>query len=107
MNTSENKNFDSLEHLIFEEGLKIIKVEAHKELDLILIFLNTSAIFKQKLSNYSRLKNASQGDLNKYELIAGGTGIHWKRLDEDLSLKGFLRDELKNMASGEKIREVV
>lgn len=98
MNISNNKNFDSLERLIFQEGLKIIKLETYKELDLMLIFLNTSAIFRQKLSNYRRLKDADQRALNKFEIIADGTGIHWPELDEDLSLKGFLRDELKNIS---------
>ncbi len=102
MNISNNKNFDSLECLILEEGLKIIKIETYKELDLMLVFLNTSAIFRQKISNYRRLKNADQKALNKFEIIANGTGVHWPELDEDISLKGFLRDGLKNISLGER-----
>ena len=94
MNTSKN-NFDSLEKIIFEEGLRIQTLDIHKELDLLLIILNTKAILRQKISSYSKFKNATEQQLNKYELIAKGAGVHWPELDEDLSLKGFLKDEIK------------
>jgi hypothetical protein len=94
MNTSVN-NFDALEKLIFEEGLRIQAIDIHKEMDLLLIILNTKAILRQKISSYLKLQNATKTQLNNYELIAKGTGVHWPDLDEDLSLKGFLRDEIK------------
>lgn len=53
MNTSQNK-FDALEQLIFSEGLKIKAVTFHKELDLMLVILNTKAILRQKISSYPR-----------------------------------------------------
>ena len=94
MSTSEN-NFDSIEKIIFEEGLRIQAIDIHKELDLMLIILNTKAILRQSISKYPALKNASQAQLNSYELISNGVGVHWNLLDEDLSLKGFLKDEIK------------
>lgn len=96
MNTSQNK-FDSLEQLIFEEGLSIKAVDIHIDLDLMLIILNTKAILHQKISSYARLANACEDELNQYELIAGGKGIHWPLLDEDLSLKGFLQEEIRKV----------
>ena len=96
MNTFQN-NFDSLEHLIFEEGLKIQAVDFHKDLDLMLVILNTKAILRQKISSYPRLQKATIDELNKFELIGNGAGIHWSQLDEDLSLKGFLQSELRNV----------
>jgi hypothetical protein len=96
MSTSINK-FDALESLIFEEGLKIQTIDFHKELDLMLIVLNTKAILQQKISSYRKLKDASAEDLAYYELVANGTGIHWPGLDEDLSLKGFLQEELRSL----------
>lgn len=96
MNTSENK-YDSLESLIFQEGLRIETIDIHQNLDLFLVILNTKAILRQRISAYPRLKNASEGQLKKYELIGNGTGVHWPELDEDLSLKGFLRNELRNL----------
>ncbi|MDQ3842652.1 MAG: DUF2442 domain-containing protein [Bacteroidota bacterium] len=43
------------------------------------------------LSYYKVLKNAHAAVLQHYQLIANGAGIHWPELDEDLSLKGFLK----------------
>ena len=62
-----------------------------------LVVLNTKAVLYQRLSSYKRLRNASKENLLNYELTGKGTGIHWPLLDEDLSLKGFLRDELLNV----------
>ncbi len=96
MNTFQN-NFDVLEQLIFEEGLSIKAVDFHRDLDLMLIILNTKAILHQKISDYAMLQNASEIELKQYELIAGGKGVHWPLLDEDLSLKGFLQAEIRNV----------
>lgn len=96
MNILENK-YDSLESLIFQEDLRIEAVNFHREMDLFLIILNTKVILRQKISTYPRLKNATDEQLHHYELNGNGTGIHWPHVDEDLSLKGFLRDELKNI----------
>lgn len=99
MNTSVNK-YDALESLIYQEGLRIETIDIHQELDLFLVILNTKVILRQRLSDYSRLREASNEQLHRYELIDNRTGIHWPCLDEDLSLKGFLRDELKSLVHG-------
>jgi Protein of unknown function (DUF2442) len=96
MNTSVNK-FDAIEKLIFEEGIRIDAIDLHPELDVMLIILNTKAVLRQKISSYKLLKSADKISLLQYELTTNGTGIHWPLLDEDLSLKGFLRDELLNV----------
>jgi hypothetical protein len=62
-----------------------------------LIVLNTKAVLRQRLSSYKSLKSAGKNALMKYEITGKGTGIYWPLLDEDLSLKGFLRDELINV----------
>ncbi len=64
-----------------------------------LIILTTKAILRQKISSYPALHKASQTELNTFELIADGSGIHWPLLDEDLSLKGFLQSELRNVVA--------
>lgn len=64
-----------------------------------LIVLNTKAVLQQPLSSYRLLKPADISALTQYELTGGGTGVHWPLLDEDLSLKGFLTDELKKVVS--------
>jgi len=96
MSTLTN-NFDSIEKLIYDEGLRIESIDIQPEADLMLITLNTKAVLHQHVSSYERLRNGNAKDLLNYELIGRGTGIHWPLLDEDLSLKGFLRDELRNI----------
>ena len=69
-----------------------------------LIILNTKAVLHQRISSYRRLLNADKQALQQYELTSNGTGVHWPILDEDLSLKGFLQDELRNVvASGKDV----
>jgi hypothetical protein len=100
MSTSANKQFDSIDDLIFTEGLRIQAVDIHPELGLMTIYLNTKAVLSQHISFYKLLKGAEQSQLLQYELIADGIGIHWPLLDEDLSLKGFLQYELKKVVKG-------
>jgi hypothetical protein len=100
MNTSAN-NFDSIEKMIYEEGLRIEAIDMHPELDVMLIVLNTKVVLKQTLSAYKRLAIADKTALLKYELRGNGTGVSWPELDEDLSLKGFLRDELRSVVKND------
>ncbi|MBS1621162.1 MAG: DUF2442 domain-containing protein [Bacteroidetes bacterium] len=97
MSTSANNNYDAIEKMIFEENIRIEAVDIHPELDVMLIILNTKAVLRQNISSHQRLKKANHKDLFNFQLLAGGLGIHWQELDEDLSLKGFLRDELKKV----------
>jgi hypothetical protein len=102
MSTSVNNQFDAIENLIFLEGLRIQALDIHPELDLMTIYLNTKAVLSQHISSYSLLRGADKSQLLQYELIGGGTGIHWPLLDEDLSLKGFLQDELRKVVKGKR-----
>lgn len=43
------------------------------------------------LAWYPRLLNASAKQRAAWETCAGGYGIHWPELDEDLSTEGLLR----------------
>lgn len=95
-------NFDAIEKLIYEEGLRIEAVDLHPELDIMLVVLNTKAVLHLRVSSYPSLKKASSTALLHYEVISNGTGVHWPQLNEDLSLKGFLRDELKNLVKTNK-----
>ena len=83
---------DELEIIIFESGLRIKHVYIDRELDLMALVLNSKKIIKRKVSEFTPLMNSSENDLLLFE--NDGTGIHWPRLDYDLSLKGFLRHEL-------------
>ena len=103
MNTSVN-NFDSIEELIYQDGLSIKAVHIHKDLDMMIIILNTGTVMKRLLSFYKRLKGANQAQLTHFRFIGKGRGIHWPELDEDLSLKGFLREEIQ-FSTGNKKRK--
>lgn len=94
-------NFDAIETLIHEEGLRIEAIDFHPELDVMLILLNTKAVLRQRISIYKNLVDANNEALTQYELIANGIGVHWPLLDEDLSLKGFLKDELRHIVTNE------
>jgi len=39
---------------------------------------------------YPHLINGTAGERNNWRLIAGGEGIHWPDLDEDLSVEGII-----------------
>lgn len=40
---------------------------------------------------FPRLRKANHKQLGKWELIGKGIGIHWKELDEDISVEGLLK----------------
>lgn len=94
MSTSGNK-YDAIEQLIFREGITIQAIDFHPEQDVMIVLLNTGAVLRFNLSAYPLLAKATKEQLMQYQLIAGNTGVHWPLLDEDLSLKGFLQQELK------------
>lgn len=102
MNTSadkiENKPAtDPFDRLIFEGGLRIKTVWFDRDLDLIVVLLNNKKIIKQPLSNFKTLEKASLKQLLNFE--NDGIGIHWPEIDEDLSLRGFLKYELLKIDS--------
>ncbi|VAX09578.1 hypothetical protein MNBD_GAMMA25-2205 [hydrothermal vent metagenome] len=39
---------------------------------------------------FTRLSEATKGQLENYELLGDGEGIHWPEIDEDLSVAGLL-----------------
>ena len=100
MSNLENNQLDAIENIIIFAGLRIKTIDLHPELDLMTICLNTQIVLSQRISSYKLLKYAENHKLMQHELIGGGTGVHWPHLDEDLSLKGFLQDELGKVVKG-------
>lgn len=92
--TTFKNNYDELEKIIYQEGLKIKAIHFHPELDMMIIVLNNKRILQRSLAYTERLKNASPAELDNYRLIADGVGIHWPDLDEDISLKSLLKEEV-------------
>lgn len=42
---------------------------------------------------FSRLSGASKSQLENFEILGDGEGIHWPDIDEDLSVAGLLRGD--------------
>jgi len=42
---------------------------------------------------FPRLSNATKKQLENYEILGDGEGIHWPEIDEDLSVAGLLRGD--------------
>jgi len=43
---------------------------------------------------FPRLRDASAPQLHEWRLIGQGVGIHWPKLDEDVSVRGLLLPEV-------------
>ncbi len=56
------------------------------------IELNTSRVLTVPYSYTKRLENANLEKIKDYKLIAGGTGIHFPQIDEDIFIDGIIRD---------------
>jgi len=90
MNTSSNK-YDVIDSLIFNEGWKILSLEIDQDKGILWIYLNNDRVIKSPITVSKRLSNATPKQLSKYQLNKSKTGIRWSELDEDLSLRGFLK----------------
>lgn len=60
--------------------------------DKMYIELNTSRVLTVPYTYTKRLESATQTELKNYRLIANGVGIHFKDIDEDISVDGIIRD---------------
>ena len=87
-----SSKMDEIDKMIFEDGLKIKAVYFHKDIDLMIILLNSKKVLKRNISEFKLLSNASEKQLQNYEISR--TGIHWPELDEDLSLRSFIKYEM-------------
>lgn len=89
---------DPIEAMILRDGLRIVDVHPYKELDLLAVVLNSGDILQARISGFERLNKGTEAQLKKWRLIGGGIGINWDALDEDLSLRGFIRESAQQDA---------
>lgn len=82
---------DPLDKVIFEQGLRIKKLFFDTELDLMLVLLTNGRVLNLKLTGFGRLSNATAEQLTDYTLENDGTAVSWESLDEDLSIRGFIK----------------
>ncbi|WP_257255207.1 MULTISPECIES: DUF2442 domain-containing protein [unclassified Endozoicomonas] len=77
--------------------MNTLKVEVHplaqdvkfSESELIVSLVDGRVILVP-ISWFPSLSNGTKQQLNNWELLGEGDGIHWPDLDEDLSVKGLL-----------------
>jgi len=67
--------------------------------ELMTVKLKNSYNMVFSLDEFPRLKKATSQQRENWEFIAGGVGIHWEDIDEDLSVKGFIRSYIKKTKS--------
>lgn len=72
-----------------QEHVTILGLDINKESGGIMANLSDSRSIIIPLAWFKRLRNASQEQLNKYEISPAGCAIHWEELDEDISIKSF------------------
>ncbi len=77
MNTSVNAG----------EMVKNVRFSKHS----IIVDLVDGRTISAPLAWYPSLLHATPDQRNNWETCAGGFGIHWESLDEDLSTEGLLR----------------
>jgi hypothetical protein len=59
--------------------------------DSLVVSLKDGREISVPLAWYPRLQHASTSQRKRFKLSAGGYGIHWPEIDEDLSTEGLLR----------------
>ncbi len=91
MSTSDKRAIDPLDKLVHEANVGVKHVIIDRDLDLILVVLTSGGILRVRLSDHPVLNKASNTEINDWRIIAKGIGIHWNQLDEDLSVKGMIR----------------
>jgi hypothetical protein len=87
---------DPINALIREQDVRITSVHAIKDANLLLVVLNNGRL-ELPLNSFKRLAQATASQLNKYELLPDGAGVHWPALDEHLSLRGFVLATMRDI----------
>jgi hypothetical protein len=58
--------------------------------DTLAVDLSDGRTISVPLAWFPRLMRATQRERDKWRFVAGGEGIHWPDLDEDVSVEGLL-----------------
>jgi hypothetical protein len=64
--------------------------------DMMHVSLADGRIISVPLIWFSSLSNATQSQLENYEISPAGIGIHWPDIDEDLSVAGLMAGAERN-----------
>ena len=69
---------------------EFVAVEVSFTKDMICLVLSDGREVRTPLEFYPTLARATEEHLKNYRLIGDGSGIHWKDLDEDLSVESIV-----------------
>ena len=72
---------------VADERVLDVRFDAHN----LIVDLMDGRTISAPIDWYPRLSNATADQRSHWETSAGGYGIHWPMLDEDLSTEGLLR----------------
>lgn len=92
------RSTNSVDQIIFEKGLRIRHLLLDRHLDLMVLILSNGILIKSRISDFPKLSKAKEKQLNNWLLTSEGAGIEWPDLNEDLSLKGFIKSAYVNRA---------
>ena len=93
---------DPFDKLIFEKGIKAVDIRFYKKLDLMIVVLNNGNTIQLKISDFPKLKKATEEQLNEWKILYDGEGFEWKCLNYDHSLKGFLKNAALQLILNER-----
>jgi len=65
-------------------------VQIHVTEDQLVCQLADGRTISAPISWYPRLLHGSADERNNWQLIGGGSGVHWPALDEDISIENLL-----------------
>ena len=84
----------------FKVELSPIAQEVRFTEDELMVLLVDGRTISVPLTWFPRLSQASKAQLDNWEILGDGEGIHWPDLDEDLSVKGLLIGAVKTERLG-------
>ena len=68
-----------------------LAVDIRFDADMMHVLLKDGREISIPLEWVGKLRKASKKQRANWKLIGGGVGVHWKDLDEDLSVAGMLK----------------
>lgn len=72
----------------YEERAKSVEFDA----ETMYVYLVDGRVVRVPFDTYERLRNATPAQREVYRVFAGGRGLRWDEIDEDLSVPGLVRD---------------
>ena len=74
-----SNKYDSIEKLIFDQGLRMESLQINSKDDTMFVHLNNGHMFVVRLSFYQKLKMATYRISNLFQMVQASTGRNWMR----------------------------